>query len=252
MSGLTAADYADTGQWRLIVNIYQTGMTAFLENTLHADLDPELLFSSEWEQNEETLLSHIENAVYDHPRVLDDFSAKIIVYDPHTLFIPTSIMEDTEGIEETFYTSVYKVEPQDIMTDTERDVTALFSPASGLKGFLSRTFPGAKVECHLMAQIRQLKSSAQEGGLFVTVREGESDFILFKEGELYSASTHPTLNENDVVYHSLNIVDTYGLNVYVISVTVSGDYDDEKLREAFSRFISLEQLSVNKRSEHKA
>ncbi|MDE6299164.1 MAG: hypothetical protein K2M10_05925, partial [Muribaculaceae bacterium] len=64
MNGLTAADYADTGQWRLIVRIYLSGMSAFIENTIHTDLAPQLLFSSEWECEPDDLLNHIENAVY--------------------------------------------------------------------------------------------------------------------------------------------------------------------------------------------
>ncbi len=40
MNGLTAADFADTGQWRLIVRIYRGGISAHLENTLHEGLSP--------------------------------------------------------------------------------------------------------------------------------------------------------------------------------------------------------------------
>ncbi len=67
MTALTAADYADTGQWRLIVKIFADGISAYLENTLHDDVEPQELFTSSWENNPDGLLQRIENAVYDHP-----------------------------------------------------------------------------------------------------------------------------------------------------------------------------------------
>ena len=102
MNGLTSADFADTGQWRLILKIFPSGMSAHLENTIHTDLEPQLLFSTQWEVDGANLLRNIENAVYDHPRVLDDFSARIIIYERKVLFMPTELIEETEGAEESY------------------------------------------------------------------------------------------------------------------------------------------------------
>ena len=65
MNGLTVADFADTGQWRLILKIFNTGIVAYLENTIHTDLEPQMLFSTQWEADGVNLLRNIENAVYD-------------------------------------------------------------------------------------------------------------------------------------------------------------------------------------------
>ena len=97
MTTLTVADFADTGQWRLIVEIHTDGMKAMLENTLHDDLEPQILFSTAWDEDADALLRHIENTVYDNPRMLDDFSARILLFDRRTLFIPTHIAEQHEG-----------------------------------------------------------------------------------------------------------------------------------------------------------
>lgn len=222
MTTLTAADYADTGQWRLIVNIYPTGMTALLENTIHQDVETQQLFSITWEADADTLLHNIENAVYDHPRILDDFSACIILFDRHTLFIPTFLVEEEEGLEEEFFTSLYNAEGSDVISETDKDLTAVSSLAPGLKGFLSRTFPGARVSTNLMYQVSRLRKENGERGktMTVTLREtqNEADFILLDGEKLISASTHTINAPADVTYHIYNIIDSYNINVAEVDI----------------------------------
>lgn len=212
MTILTAADYADTGQWRLVVNIRVDGMSAHLENTLHDDVEPTPLFSTQWDANTENLLHQVENAVYDNPRVLDDFSARIILADPRTAFMPTELVEDNEEDVEKYYTSVYTAVPADIMTETDGDVTAAFSMAPGMKSFLNRTFPGARIGCRLM----QLVASGRKinDGLVMVIQptKGEADFVLLDCHSLLSASTHPCKSDSDIVYHAFNIMEAYCVN----------------------------------------
>lgn len=228
MTALTAADYADTGQWKLIMNIYTTGMEAFLENTLHPDVELQLLFSVKWENDPGNLLEHIENAVYDHPRVLDDFSASIILFDPRTLFIPTAVL-DEEDSEIEIYTSLYNAEPTDILVETDRDLTATSSMAPGIKSFLKRTFPGTIISTNLMNQVRNLRKEKsgkddEENSLvrmkkmIVTERDNEADFILLENKSLISASTHSIKAKEDIIYHVYNIIDAYGLKPDEVSI----------------------------------
>lgn len=216
MTTLTVADFADTGQWRLIVNIYTNGMTAFLENTLHSDVEPQQLFSTRWENDPDSLLHNIENAVYDNPRMLDDFSARIVLFDRRTLFIPTEVAEESEGMEEDIYTALYKAEAADVICETDGDLTAASSMTPGLKGFLYRTFPGARISTNLMALVSELRKENAGGGKKMTVVERENcreaDFILLDGSALISASTHPVGGEEDVIYHVYNIIAAYGLD----------------------------------------
>lgn len=233
---LTAADYADTGQWRLIVRIHPTGISAHLENTLHDDVDPQPLFESEWEEDPANLLNQIENAVYDHPRVLDDFSARIIIFDRHTLFVPSSVVDETEGAEETLYTTVYDAEPDDIMTDRDKDLTALFAPVSGLKAFLCRTFPGARVSCNLMRAVAEKRGNNTGITLFIRKRKHECDFILLKNSDLLSASTRTCGEEGDIAYHAFNLFDIYGIDPKDGAVVCEGFQPSDSLRTAIDRF----------------
>lgn len=216
MTTLTVADFADTGQWRLIVNIYTTGMSAFLENTLHSDVEPQQLFSVRWEKDPDSLLDHIENAVYDNPRLLDDFSARVVLFDRRTLFIPTRVAEENEGSEEEIYKSVYGGEEADVICETDGDLTAASSMTPGLKGFLYRTFPGARISTNLMSKVSELKRQNSGNGkrMFVTERESlsEADFILLDGHSLISASTHPASGKEDIIYHVYNIITSYGID----------------------------------------
>lgn len=236
MTTLTAADYADTGQWRLIVRIFTDGVTAHLENTLHDDVEPQELFSTHWEKGGSSLLQLIENAVYDHPRVLDDFSARIVVYDPRTLFMPTELLVDTEGAEEGYYTAVYESEPSDVMCESDKDVTAAFTMTPGLKGFLNRTFPGARISCHLMVALQ--KHRRTESGLRMVIdnRINEADFILLDDDRLLSASTHPLSADSDIAYHAFNIMEVYGLKPADVRIIAEGKLVNDEVRMTFEKF----------------
>lgn len=239
MTALTAADYADTGQWRLIVKIFPSGMSALLENTLHDDVEPQELFQSHWDNDPDNLLRNIENAVYDHPRVLDDFSAKVIVFDRKTLFMPTELLLDTEGAEDVYYTSVYKADPVDIMCETDKDITAAFCLAAGLKGFLNRTFPGARICCNLMQHVIKLRNTGDGFRINIDIRDDEADFILLHDADLISASTHTWTSGADIAYHAFNLFNVYTIDPKDVKVILEGNPAPSDAVEAFSSFSSI-------------
>ena len=204
MTTLTAADYADTGQWRLIVKIGNGGISAHLENTIHRDVDLQELFSTTWEEGSGSLLQHIENAVYDHPRVLDDFSARIVVYDRKTLFMPTELLLDTEGAEETYYTSVYGGDGADVMCEGDKEVTAAFMLAPGLK-------------------VTECRGKGEGKKLSLSLRDGEADFVMADGGNLLSASTRSWKTGDDIAYFAFNLMNVYGVDPKDVNVYVDAD-----------------------------
>lgn len=217
---LTAADFADTGQWRLIVEIGEKGLKAFLENTLHTEIPPQELCKSEWKDSPQDLCKNIEEAVYNCPRLLDDFATKIIISDLHTLFVPQKIAEDRAGSEEELYNKVYQAAETDIMTDTDNGVTAVWCPGPGVKSFLSRTFPGARITCNLLDKIRKYRKNSDHSNctelgegvkLFKDIREDEADLILMKGDGLISASTHKISNLEEIETVVKNLQRVYSL-----------------------------------------
>ena len=73
-----AVRVGDVADWRLICVISSRRMCAYLKHT-DPTRDLEVLFDESWRDDSSSLLSRIENLVYDHPQVLDDFSADIII-----------------------------------------------------------------------------------------------------------------------------------------------------------------------------
>ena len=70
---LTPADFADTGQWRLLINIADEGMCAFLRHISDREKPIVEMFRTNWTSSDPaSLLKNIDNAVYDHPGLLDD------------------------------------------------------------------------------------------------------------------------------------------------------------------------------------
>lgn len=230
MTVLSPSDYADTGQWRLLIKISPGQMTASLENTLHDDVAPFQLFEEKWDPTDDNLLKNIEKTVYDNPRVLDDFSAKIIIFDRKSLFIPEAAVKD-EGEIENIYCSIYPAEENDIFTDSFNNIIVAFASGAGVRPFLMRTFPGARITCNLMDKIRNIsdgkgrenKTKEFNGPiLHIERREGESDYILTDSGKLISASTHVTGTDTDTIYHALNILDVYDFDPSDVTVDWKG------------------------------
>ena len=208
---LTAADFADTGQWRLILKIRPDGLEACLENTLHKEIEPQPLCKVEWASDYGSVCKKIEETVYNNPRLLDDFATRVILYEARTLFIPKDIAEATAGSEEELYKKIYDAEAPDIMSDTNEEITAVWSAPPGVKSFLLRTFPGARITCNLMDNLRELKKKINEDPLerdkglgenritlMEDIREKDVDLILMQGTQLLSAATHNYQTDEDI------------------------------------------------------
>lgn len=239
---LTAADFADTGQWRLILEIGVTGLKASLENTLHPELQPQPLCSASWELNKDMLRNNIEEAVYANPRLLDDFATRIVLYDPKTLFIPSDIAELKPGAEEELYNQVYTADEEDIMTDQDRDITAAWCLAPGVKSFLMRTFPGSRITSNIMNKVKSLRKNNEGLTLYTFAREGEVDLVMLDGHNLISASTHEWTTTDDIAYMVLNLLDVYEKNLSEARIVAEGHPVDTP---AWQKILSQVSSTIN-------
>lgn len=224
MRVLTAADFADTGQWRLKIYLYNDGLTAYLENTIHDDIEPQLLAESHWDAGDDLYLKNLEEAIYSNPRLLDDFATRIVIFDRNTLFIPSQVVEDEDSDEEEIYTEVFAGEPQDVLTDRGHGIIASWNPGKGIKSFLMRTFPGSVITSNLMQKVKEkLDEAIPLATLHVDVRKDESDFIFTEDDQLLGAVTQSTGSSADVVYHLLNLTDIYRMKPDEVAVVWRGE-----------------------------
>lgn len=219
-----------------------------MENTLHPEIELQPLCTATWDLNKDKLRENIEDAVYSNPRLLDDFSARIILYDPRTLFIPTEVADEKAGAEEDLYRKVYASDEADIMTDRDDDLTAAWSLAPGVKSFLMRTFPGARITCNLMDKVKSFRKDNEGATVYAAAREGETDIILLDGRELISASTHEWAHPDDIAFLVLNLLDVYDVKLPNVKIRLEGTaYDTEAWQFIKDKVKEIEINEDNKR-----
>lgn len=235
----------DTAEWRQIINISEDGIVVYLKNLDNPTMPVQNVFSSIWDSGEETMLRNIENAVYDHPRMLDDFSTDIIIETPRALWAPTAEL-DEEGMEETIYTAVYPAQADDIMTDTLGDMTCLYSLAGGLNAFMRRTFAGARILCHLTPAVEKFRERGGEMPcIYVDIRDKAADFYAFDGKRMLMCAAHAWRDINDIAYHIFNIINVYGLDPGNLQVSLSGRRDEKReLMPMLRRSIAYVMLTM--------
>ncbi len=236
----------DTADWRLIIHISEDGMSAYLRHE-EDPLEPIVtLFELKWERDETLLLERIENAVYDHPQLLEDFSAEVIIRAPRTMWVPSEFLEEP-GSEYDLYETVYNAEPEDIFLDDRLEEKCLYSLVPGLQSFLRRTLPGAIIRSHQGVVVGKFRDRiADVPRIYVDLHGEEADIVVFDGKRLLSSATYECHGLNDVAYHVFNIMEIYGLDPTQCQVSVSGSRETRNnlvklLREHIS-YVMLTML----------
>ncbi len=215
------ADALDNGQWHLAVDISLHGIGAWLVPDASLGRTPKTLVRESWQPSEDGLLRRIEDVVYDNPTILDDYSADIIVESERQLWLPASAYPLDEDCAE-IHTKVFGGQAYDVLINESGNEKIAFSLIPGLKSFLQRSFPGARI----WSQLTLLKEAAmtphESFKCVVDVRESSADIILLDRSELLCASSHPWKSENDIAYTLLNMLQTYGVDNTDTEIVFSG------------------------------
>ena len=226
-----AADRTDTGQWRLEARISRTGINAVLHAIDRPGVATRTLLDMSWPQEEEGLTTRIENAVYDNPQVLDDYSALVIIDTPFVTWVPAEIGADEDLAAEAF-TAVYGGSEAEVMADEDdsrEGPVALYTLTPGLKSFLARTFPGARIRCAQALNVRRLMQTIPEGECVAAImRDGATDIVVIRDGKLLCAATRPEMVASDTAYHILYAAGTVGVDPASACVRLDGS--EERIR----------------------
>ncbi len=217
-------DYLDTGQWHLAVDISRHGFGAWLLPDESLGATPRVIIQMAWHPSDEGLLERIEDAVYDNPTVLDDYSADIIVETDRQLWLPADLYPTDEDCADA-YVSIYGGDILDVMINDLGKEKCAFMLTPGLKSFMQRSFPGARIWSQ-QALLKQASLQPHESfKCLLDIRQSSFDFILFSRGELLSASTHLWKTETDIAYALLNILQTYDAPTPDTEIVCSGVRD---------------------------
>lgn len=224
----------DTADWRLIVHISRTGMSAYLKNE-EDPMEPLInLFADTWARDDKSLLRRIEAGVYDHPQLLDDFSTEIIINTERALWVPrseTDMKMNADGEEEfrdecDIYNKAYSAEEEDIFIDELGDKLCLYTLTPGLLPFIRRTLPGARTWCQQTLAVKRFADQTSDmPRMYVDIREGEADYYAFEGRKLLFAATHPWRDKMEIVYRVFNFADLWRLDMASTQVMLSGKRD---------------------------
>lgn len=229
--------FTDTGLWKLVISVSMTGMSAVIRNVEEPGADPMVIFHKEWEATEADLLQKVEEAIYSHPRLLDDFATEIVIFTPKSLWIPSDFTDEGEDFDPELFTSVYPASSQDIFADYGAVETCLYAIAPELHSFFLRTLPGCRIVSHISVIknfFEHKENSGKHGeSIYVNLRENEMDLFAFRHGKFLSGSTHIWQNSYDVAYKVVLLSKCYGLNPESTTIHLYGSAETARGVEDF-------------------
>lgn len=212
--------FTDAGDWKLLITISAEGMNAYMKSKDNTRREIMPLFSRTWNVEEKDILKEIENTVYDNPRILDDFSTELIINTPQSLWLPSVIIEEDDSLDK-YFNCVYDCDEEDIMTDSEEEITNGYFLVSGLNSFIRRTLPGCKVYSHLTVLKDYFKAIAKrDSHIFVNINAETAEIIAFDNGKLISGAVHEWKAPADIAYNLYLLIDAYGLDQKEIKIGV--------------------------------
>lgn len=224
MEKIAAHNITDTGQWRLTADISETSVRAWLRR--NDEPEAPMFILADATLDSDNSLSAIEDAVYDNSSMLDDFEADIILSTPRFTLLPAELADDAGLCRKAFSMVFGETAAEDIMTDTAAGYTVVYSPVAGLNSFLSRTFAGSRISCHISVLLNYWQPLAPGGpAMFADIRRGYIDMALFQDGRLLSASRHYWNDTDDAVYHLLSACRAAGTEIPQLALFLSGPRD---------------------------
>lgn len=252
-----AVRIGDVADWRLVAMVSTRRAAAFLrhrdpEEPLITLFDEPLVMPGSgagmMPESGNAPLRRLEQIVYDHPQVLDDFASDIVVVTDETLWLPTDMVLDDDEEAEGWFERVYAGDGSEAMAAESGASTALFRSLPGLKPFLQRTFPGARIHSQLSAMAvmlpRQIPAGVGEGAcICADIRDGEVDLVCSVSGDLLSAATQPWNEPSDIQYHVYNLLSVYNIDPASARLLLSGQREAKTgLADEFRRRLGFVEL----------
>lgn len=189
---LTPAGFADTGQWRLLISVSDTGLGAVLRHVSDSARPAVKLFDERWTPLEgRELLDRLESCIYEHPSVLDDYATEIVVEPLVVTWVPSEILDRGDFTEEHIFHEVFN--ETEVMADKVGDATALYLLTEGFDGFISRTIPGARIRTDqgvLVERLRPSDGSDDEFVINVLKTGNQVHLVAFSGTTLFCCVTH--------------------------------------------------------------
>lgn len=192
--------YSDSRRYNLILCMGAGRLQGWFVPYGRNDTAPALGISTAWASDPERILDSVENAVYDHPMLLEDYDCRILVDTPRLLLFPA---EAPATVIDRAMERFYDVAPEDVFTHELCGAVIAFSLCRGLRPFLSRTYAGVTPQHPLVPLCRWFSRDAGVPGrirIYADIDAPWLHLMAFSGDRLLHASTHGAATTADAAY----------------------------------------------------
>lgn len=214
--------YSDPRRYNLILALGAERLQAWFTPFGHPEALPEPGLSMTLTPDADNELRRIENAVYDHSEILEEYDTRLLIHTPRILCVPPSTPPQ---VITAAMKRIYDAEAADVYTRQHAGATVAFTLCRGIKGFLGRTFAGVEPDCGigpLLDRFASLRTPADTTRVYADLDGDYMHLMAFESDRLLHASVHRTPEPADAAYFIFALWQQLGLAADEGELNVSG------------------------------
>lgn len=220
----STTDFSDHSVWRLLLIVATDSLSSVFFNTATRQIVP--YSHKSWPADEGSILKHIEDAVYENPDILDDYTTTILIKPDFWCLAPSEIADADN--EENLTALMHRGCPTDnseLLLDRAGSETYMCTIPVGLQSFLSRTFNVDKT-LHFMHPMKDYttKPAQRDKGdkVWIDIYKHQLYMCGWKEGQLQICSTWNFRTPEDAAYYIIYASINSKIDLQSGEVMVSG------------------------------
>ena len=238
-------DISDHSRWRLQLTVGDGGVRANFYDAAAGRLFTYL--EKSWRGDPADSLRKIEDAIYEDPAILDDYTTGILIRPSRMIFVPDSRLgaESVEEDAEALLSLVDASDARDVWTEPLGcGFTAVFSTPAGVRDFLSRTFPTEDVHLALLPMLGHVLFKERGPGrkMWVHLDTGTLDVVAAADGLPVLINTREYHEAADAAYYIVHALRAIGFDAAGTDVRLSGR---EELRKELMPMLRRHMDSVS-------
>lgn len=221
-------DISDHSRWRLRLTVGPCGVRANFHDAVAGRLFTYM--DRIWTGDPADSLRKIEDAIYEDPVILDDYTTSILVRPVRMIFVPDSRLGADSAAEdaEALISQVDATEAKDVWIEPlGRGLTAIFSTPAGVRDFLARTFPTEDVHLALRPMLSHVLLRENDPGrkMWVHLDAGTLDVVAVSDGRPVLINTREYSEAADAAYYIVYALGAIGFDPATTDVRLSGCED---------------------------
>lgn len=166
----------------------------------------------------------IENAVYNTPLLLEDYSSTTIaLHSQHFVVMPAELMPKADLV---FQASFSSLDGEMMLCKVKStDAAIACDVPHGVTSFLKRTFGNPELLHHLAPLIAYCAEAYADdnGCLHININKEEAHIVATRNGKLQLANTYPYRSVDDIIYFALAAFKECNFDSHADKILLSGD-----------------------------